>query len=443
MLGSGRPGRRGDDGQQGEDPGEHLRAGEPAVPGRPGHRRPLAERGAIYIGGDHRRGAAYRLGVTAAVLATLAILAGAAGLAFTSRSTDSRHTASGHRSNRELGQVTISDAPIRVRSVTPAGPVKVSGTTSVQVAFSVAVAEYSPAPRISPHVAGQWQASGSTLTFTPDVPLPPSTRYTVRVPAGDAGVRSVAGRVLAKPVTAHFRTAAYSQLRLAQLLSTLGYLPLTWRPDAGDRMTSDPAAGQVASQQEMAYSPPAGSFTWQHGYPAALHAQWRTGQPNPLVQGAVMAFKAQHHLAVTATVSRRFWNKLFAAARAGQRNAVGYTYAIASKGSPETLTIWHDGHLVLHSLANTGIPVAPTVSGTFPVYLRYRFQITRGTNPDGSHYADPVAYVAYFNGGDAVHYFPRGSYGFEQSLGCVELPYDAARQAWPFLTYGSLVTVTG
>ena len=67
----------------------------------------------------------------------------------------------------------------------------------------------------------------------------------------------------------------------------------------------------------------------------------------------------------------------------------------------------------------------------------------QGTNPDGSHYADPVSFVAYFNGGDAVHYFPRGSYGFEQSLGCVELPYAQAEEAWPYLTYGSLVTVTG
>ena len=67
----------------------------------------------------------------------------------------------------------------------------------------------------------------------------------------------------------------------------------------------------------------------------------------------------------------------------------------------------------------------------------------RGTNPDGSHYADPVQFVAYFNGSDAVHYFPRGSYGSPQSLGCIELPLGAAGTAWPYLTYGSLVTVTG
>jgi hypothetical protein len=65
----------------------------------------------------------------------------------------------------------------------------------------------------------------------------------------------------------------------------------------------------------------------------------------------------------------------------------------------------------------------------------------KGTNPDGSKYADPVNFVSYFNGSDAVHYYPRGSYGWPQSLGCVELPYDQAQKAWPFLTYGTLVTV--
>ena len=156
-----------------------------------------------------------------------------------------------------------------------------------------------------------------------------------------------------------------------------------------------------------------------------------------------MAFQAQHGMKVNGVAGARVWTALIRAAGRGRGNRAGYSYAVASKGSPEMLTIWHDGHVVLRAAANTGIPVAPTADGTFPVYLRYRFQIMRGTNPDGSSYADPVEYVAYFDGGDAVHYFPRGSYGFPQSLGCVELPITAAAQAWPYLTYGSLVTVTG
>jgi Bacterial Ig-like domain/L,D-transpeptidase catalytic domain len=428
VLGSEDPGAR-DGNRQPDDGGghEHPASQEPVTQESHGHRRTRAP-----------RGTAFKVGLTVAVLAALAIVGGTVGLAFTSR--PASHRAAGHASGRRRRP----EAPIRVVSVTPAsGSSKLSGALSVQVNLNVPVAADTATPQLSPHVAGQWQATGSTLTFTPNVPLPPSTTFTLRIPAGNAGIRSAAGHVLARPLTTHFKTAAYTQLRLAQLLSTLGYLPVSWQPGAGDRMTSDPVGGEVASQQEMAYSPPSGSFTWNHGYPAELRSQWRANRQNSLVLGAVMAFRAQHHMAMTATTGLQFWHKLFAAAQAGRRNAVGYTYALASKASPETLTIWHNGHVVLRSLANTGIPVAPTADGTFPVYLRYRFQIMRGTNPDGSHYADPVSFVAYFDGGDAVHYFPRGAYGFEQSLGCVELPYDAAEHAWPFLTYGSLVTVAG
>jgi hypothetical protein len=65
----------------------------------------------------------------------------------------------------------------------------------------------------------------------------------------------------------------------------------------------------------------------------------------------------------------------------------------------------------------------------------------RGKNPDGTKYADRVYYVSYFRDGEAVHYYLRGSYGFPQSLGCVELPWNEAKKAWPYLTYGSLVSV--
>jgi lipoprotein-anchoring transpeptidase ErfK/SrfK len=204
-----------------------------------------------------------------------------------------------------------------------------------------------------------------------------------------------------------------------------------------------PQSGGIVGQEHMAFSPPAGSFTWSSGSPASLRAQWLPGRPNVVVRGAVMAFQAQHKLAINGKLSTKFWHALFAAAARSEHNTLGYSYAVASEGSPETLTIWHNGHQAIRSLANTGIPTAPTVSGTFPVYLRFRYQIMSGTNPDGSHYADAVTFVSYFNGRDAVHYFPRGSYGSPQSLGCIELPYDQAQRAWPFLTYGSLVTVTG
>ena len=103
------------------------------------------------------------------------------------------------------------------------------------------------------------------------------------------------------------------------------------------------------------------------------------------------------------------WSDLLTAVAKGKNNPNGYTYALASQHYPETLTIWHNGQVVLKTLANTGIPASPTVDGTFPVYLKYYFSYMKGTNPDGSKYDDPVYYANYFNGGDAVHQFDRYS----------------------------------
>ena len=336
--------------------------------------------------------------------------------------------------------------PMHVQSVTPASRATgVNGAAPIVVSFSAPVEPSSPHPQLTPAVAGSWSAEGYSMVFTPSVPFSPSERVTVQVPAGPAGVRSVSGGLLTGAVTEHFTVGGYSQKALAEALARLGYLPMTWSQlqNGATRAAGvnvDPASQTPAGQ---AFDPPAGTFQWHEGYPATLRQLWSPDQANALLRGGVMAFEAQHNMTIDGSLTPQLWKALFLAESRGERNQLGYTYAIASKGTPERLTIWHDGHVVFRSLANTGIPVSPTVDGTFPVYERFRYQIMSGTNPDGSHYADPVSFVSYFNGGDAVHYFPRGSYGSQQSLGCVELPYNAAEHAYPFLTYGSLVTVTG
>ena len=78
------------------------------------------------------------------------------------------------------------------------------------------------------------------------------------------------------------------------------------------------------------------------------------------------------------------------------------------------------------------------------MYEKLPFQIMSGTNPDGFDYADPVQWVSYFSGGAAGAWDCRAAaaYGWPQSLGLrVELPFDAAKQAYPLLPYGTLVTV--
>jgi len=331
-------------------------------------------------------------------------------------------------------------APEHVISITPADGAKgVNGAADIRVDFSAPLSAASPMPSIKPSIAGTWQREGASVVFVPARGYKARTNVTVRVPAGGTGIRSAAGGVLAAQVTATFRTGKYRQARLEQLLAELGYLPLTWAPSTG----SAPSLADAHAQLRAAYQPPVGTYTWQPGYPQQLMRLWRPDKPSLILKGAVMAFEADHGLALDGVIGREVWRAMFRAVAADQMNRHGYTYALARERLPETLTVWHNGRVIFHHLANTGIPVAPTAVGTDPVYLRYEHQIMRGRNPDGTKYADPVAWVAYFHSGEAIHYFPRYSYGSPQSLGCVELPYSPAKRLWPYLTFGTLVTVAG
>jgi hypothetical protein len=321
--------------------------------------------------------------------------------------------------------------PLRLLSVTPAnGSRNVDGAMTVTATFNEPLPATAPLPSLMPAVAGTWQRAGDTAVFTPQTGFTAGTHVTVTVPEGDSRVRS--------GYKSTFTTASYSTLRLQELLAQLGYLPMSWTPDVGAAIPAESAAAQLAA----AYEPPPGTFTWQRGYPSRLYSFWQEGSPNTLEKGAITGFEADHGMTPDGAAGARMWAALLKAAAAGERDTHGYSYAIASQSSPETLTIWHDGRQVFHSLANTGIAIAPTPVGTFPVYLKLPYQVMQGTNPGGSHYADPVQWVSYFSGGSAVHYIPRGSYGSPQSLGCVELPYTAAKDAYPYMPYGTLVTVT-
>jgi peptidoglycan hydrolase-like protein with peptidoglycan-binding domain len=334
--------------------------------------------------------------------------------------------------------------PLRVVSISPAGGERdVDGVGNVTVTYNQPLPASAPLPVLSPAIAGSWRRSGDTAVFTPAIGFPARTRVTVTAvvavtAAAKDSARGQGSSGASAAPTASFTTGSYSTLRLQEILAQLGYLPLSWTPARGVAVP----AGNAAAQLAAAYAAPPGAFHWVHrGYPSSLYSFWSRGKPNMLDVGAITGFEADHGLTPDGLASRAVWSALLAAAAKGQRNAHGYSYAIASESVPETLTIWHNGRQVFSSLANTGISVRPTGLGTFPVYEKLPFQIMSGTNPDGSHYADPVYWVSYFEGGDAVHYFDRGSYGWPQSLGCVELPYGAAEAAYPYLPYGTLVTV--
>ena len=323
--------------------------------------------------------------------------------------------------------------PLRVVSISPAsGGRAVNGAGDITVTYNQPLPATAPMPTLSPSIAGSWQRTGDAVVFKPATGFPAGTH--VKVTAAGAGGQG------ARPESSSFKTGGYSTLRLQEILAQLGYLPLTWTPAAGAAGGMDTAS--AAAQLSAAYAPPAGTFHWQRGYPSQLRSFWSQGKANTLDRGAITGFEADHGLTTDGVAGKAVWKALLTAAAADKRNTHGYSYAIASERLPETLTIWHNGKKVFSSVANTGISVAPTATGTYPVYEKLTFQVMQGTNPDGSHYADPVSWVSYFNGGDAVHFFDRGSYGWPQSLGCVELPYTAAKHAYPYLPYGTLVTVS-
>jgi peptidoglycan hydrolase-like protein with peptidoglycan-binding domain len=338
----------------------------------------------------------------------------------------------------------VPPKPLRVVSVSPSSKSEVNGASPIKVTFSAALSSSTPLPTLSPNIAGSWQVSGDTATFTPSVGYMADTTVTLKIPGGAEGVQGAASTTepLAASRTVRFTTGSFSTLRLQELLTQLGYLPLTWTPANPD--TSPIPSGDANAQLAAAYNPPAGTFTFEPGYPTELTSQWETGADNILVNGAVRAFEYNQGLTMDGEAGPQVWAHLLTAVGKGEKNPSGYTYALADQDSPnESLRVWHDGKQILDTAANTGIPASPTVDGTFPVYLKYQVTQMQGTNPDGTPYDDTVYWVSYFNGGDAVHYFPRPGYGYYQSLGCVELQYQPAEYIWPIMTYGTLVTVTG
>ena len=86
---------------------------------------------------------------------------------------------------------------------------------------------------------------------------------------------------------------------------------------------------------------------------------WSPGQTNEVLTGAVMAFESDHGLALDGVAGPEVWRALLAAVAKGQDNTHGYSYALASQASPETLTVWHDGKVIMKSLANTASPPRP------------------------------------------------------------------------------------
>jgi L,D-transpeptidase catalytic domain len=327
-----------------------------------------------------------------------------------------------------------------VALVRPAPGSRIAPDTRIRITLSRPVAAVfgSSVPKLEPAVDGSWRQTGAhTLVFTPSglgAPLFSGVRIVLPRAVTLASARGVSTTAVTE---ISWSTPSASTLRLEQLLAQEGYLPLTWRP-AGAAVPRTPSA-QVAA----AVRPPRGRFGWRYANtPRQLQRLWSQGHPNTIVRGAVMMFEFGHGLATDGIAGPLVWHALLADAVAGRRHTAAYSYVLVHTQLPQQLELWSGGHVVLTSPGNTGIPSRPTKPGTFPVFEHIPVGTMSGTNPDGSHYHDPgIRWISYFNGGDALHEFPRASFGTPQSLGCVELPADAAKKLWPYTPIGTLVTI--
>ncbi|HEY1688193.1 MAG TPA: L,D-transpeptidase family protein [Solirubrobacteraceae bacterium] len=337
-----------------------------------------------------------------------------------------------------------SSTPLVVASPAPGTQVSPAGRISLMFSKPVSQVLGSARPQLSPKTPGHWRLLDShTLQFTPSgfgaafasnlsVRLP----HQVGVPAGPSG-----GGAVTQTSTLAWHVPAGSTLRLQQLLAQADYLPLEWSP-SGAEVKRTPAA-----EVKAAVAPPAGHFSWRYGNtPTGLQELWSEGEAPEMVKGAVMMFEEEHDLTVDGIAGQDVWRALINAAIAGKRHQGGYTYVYVHREVPETLTLWHDGETVLTTPANTGIAGGETETelGTFAVFEHVPEGTMEGTNPDGSHYHDEgIKWISYFNKGEAIHNFDRASFGTPQSLGCVELPLQAAAEVWPYTPIGTLVTIAG
>ena len=363
------------------------------------------------------------------------VLVGTGGLAAATTSAPVRHLLAIGPDGGGVVPTTIAvpattSVPLpHVVSVSPgAGATGVASNSPVTIVLSRPPAPGGPVPTLNPPVPGQWSVNGATLSFVPTGRFEPWSKEEVTVPAG-----------LADPETVSFSTSGVPVLRSQQLLAELGYLPVSFTlPSGQPGLSSEPTSASEVSPSALP-----GTFSWRFSnIPSSLSSQWAPGQDNVVMAGAVMQFEANNGLTDDGVVGPAVWNALTQAVASRQTDGAPYDYLVVSESIPEQLNVWRDGQFIYNTPVNTGVSGAATALGTYPVYSRFLTTTMTGTDPDGYHYTAPnVPWVAYFNGGDAVHGYPRASYGWPQSNGCVELPLSNAQVVFGMDPIGTLVTV--
>jgi peptidoglycan hydrolase-like protein with peptidoglycan-binding domain len=311
----------------------------------------------------------------------------------------------------------------------------VNGTDALAVVLSAPVSPTSPPPTLAPSVAGTWSIVGDSEVFTPVSTLEPCSKYALTI---WARTDSTGHADLGRKQTIALRVACPPTAGLQQALARLGYLAAKLHPRYIVHIASGAETRREAA--EHAFHPPRGALvpTPSDAPPVDM------GQLDATTRGALEVYQADRGLEATGEANSATWDSLLYDETAYRRDRTPYTWVSVSESLPETLEVHRGKRVVFTTPANTGVPGAETEQGIFPIYARYISTTMAGEDVDGTKYDVPdVPWVNYFNGGDAVHGYPRESYGFPQSNGCVELPIEAAHTVFGMLAIGDIVEVDG
>jgi len=291
----------------------------------------------------------------------------------------------------------------------------------------------SPKPTLAPSIAGTWTVVGDSEMFAPATTLAPCSTYTLTV---WGQTTSTSHAPLGRRRRVQVRVGCPPIAGLQQALARLGYLSATFRPARGVHIRAT-----TESRREAAiHSYHAVRGTLVPLAPGAPPVQ--LGRLDTTTRGALSVYQEQRGLPATGEPDSATWESLLYTLTHYRRNPVPYTWVTVSESLPETLLVHRGRRVALSTPVNTGVPGAETQRGIFAIYARYVSTSMSGTDPNGTHYDVPdVPWVNYFNGGDAVHGYPRASYGWPQSNGCVELPIETARSVFGMLTLGDIVEV--
>ena len=340
-------------------------------------------------------------------------------------------------------QTAVSWFPAGTSATAVASPspgTNITPGTKITLTFSKPVANVlgSRLPPVRPSGSGSWlHLNAHTIQFVPHgYGYGIGASVQIALPAG---VNLVGGTSHGADPVGQWTVPFGSFLALQQLLAKLGYLPVTFHPAAG----ATDVASTPAAEEALIVHPPQGTFSWRYpNTPARLKALWSPTGDTELTRGAVLAFQQTHGMVTSGLATAPVWKAMINAAVHNQVSTFGYTFVMVSETLPENIKVWHNGRIVVQGLANTGIPASPTALGTYAVYEHIPVGTMSGTNPNGTPYHDTgIPWISYFNGGDALHGFIRASYGFPQSVGCVEMPFSEAGQVYPYTPIGTIVNI--